>query len=355
MDLKTVVSHLEAFSPTSLAESWDNVGLLVEPSTARTIEKIFLTNDLTETVMEEAVKEGVGLIVSYHPPVFKPLKSLTQKNWKERVVVRCMEEKIAVFSPHTAWDNGPEGINPWLLEAYKPDKSDCKIDYSWNWDVKPAVYPLGFPYYYIVKGYSIATKYLQPLFAMSGISVSLAPSALTISYPHSEDKQQELWRAMPEGMLSCAQQYYHMLPFAGRDRLDIGEPAARPGRMLELKESLVMKDVVARTKEHLGINHVRVALANGSNLETMVASIGVCAGSGYSALANCKADVVVTGEMSHHEVLDFVHRGVSVILTEHSNCERGYLRVVRDRLKEDLGEAVTVILSSEDRDPLSVM
>ena len=63
----------------------------------------------------------------------------------------------------------------------------------------------------------------------------------------------------------------------------------------------------------------------------------------------------MTGEMSHHEVLDFVHKGVSVILTEHSNCERGYLSLVQDKLVNLLGEEVTILVSKIDRDPLQIV
>ena len=95
-----VVSELEGLAPTSLAESWDNVGLLIEPSgskevgeqkhfhialTQRQVKKILLTNDLTEPVLSEAVEEKVDLVISYHPPLFRPFKRLTKGNWKERV------------------------------------------------------------------------------------------------------------------------------------------------------------------------------------------------------------------------------------------------------------------------------
>ena len=56
MDLKEVVSRIEQFSPPSLAGSWDNVGLLIEPEVPMHINKIVLTNDLTEDVMKECVK-----------------------------------------------------------------------------------------------------------------------------------------------------------------------------------------------------------------------------------------------------------------------------------------------------------
>lgn len=84
LPLDDVITKLDSFAPKSLAESWDNVGLLVEPVTKKNIERILLTNDLTEDVMEEAVKACADLIISYHPPIFVPLKSVTGRTWKVR-------------------------------------------------------------------------------------------------------------------------------------------------------------------------------------------------------------------------------------------------------------------------------
>ena len=65
---------------------------------------------------------------------------------------------------------------------------------------------------------------------------------------------------------------------------------------------------MSRIKIHLKLTHVRLAVANGCGLASQVGRVGVCAGSGGSVLAGAKADLILTGEMSHHEVLDFVHR-----------------------------------------------
>lgn len=108
---------MENFAPLSFAEKWDNVGLLVEPSQRMNIKTILLTNDLTENVLEEAVESNANLIVSYHPPIFSGLKRLTMQSWKERIIVRCLENHIAVFSPHTSWDSCPNGVNDWLAAS----------------------------------------------------------------------------------------------------------------------------------------------------------------------------------------------------------------------------------------------
>ena len=83
MQLKSVVARIEQFSPPSLAQGWDNVGLLVEPKVPMTINKIILTNDLTEDVMKECVDKKADMIVSYHPPIFRPLKKLTSSSFEK--------------------------------------------------------------------------------------------------------------------------------------------------------------------------------------------------------------------------------------------------------------------------------
>lgn len=82
--LSQVLQYLTSFAPLSLAESWDNVGLLVEPVTPVPIKKVLLTIDLTEEVVKEAVNLNANLIVAYHPPIFQPLKRITCGKWKVR-------------------------------------------------------------------------------------------------------------------------------------------------------------------------------------------------------------------------------------------------------------------------------
>ena len=81
----------------------------------------------------------------------------------------------------------------------------------------------------------------------------------------------------------------------------------------------------------------------------------MCAGSGASVLAGCQADLWITGEMSHHEVLDAVHGGTSVILCEHSNTERGYLKEFAKKLTGLLDNQVEVVVSEKDCDPLKIV
>jgi dinuclear metal center YbgI/SA1388 family protein len=124
MPLKQVAALLEALAPPNLAEEWDNVGLLVEPSTlagdrpARLIERVLMTIDFTEGVLREAVEQRSDLVVSYHPPIFRGLLRLRAHEPAERAVLGAIEHGIAIYSPHTALDAAAGGMNDWLLEAF---------------------------------------------------------------------------------------------------------------------------------------------------------------------------------------------------------------------------------------------
>ena len=78
---------------------------------------MLLTNDLTEEVVKEALEKNAEMIISYHPPIFAALKRITKNSWKERIIGACLENQIAVYSPHTAWDFIKGGVNDWLADA----------------------------------------------------------------------------------------------------------------------------------------------------------------------------------------------------------------------------------------------
>ncbi len=106
---------LRAIAPPDLAESWDNVGLLLGDEGAD-VGRLMTCLTLTEDVAEEAVSAGVGLVVTHHPLFFRPVKRLTSADAEGRVVLSLLRAGIAVCSAHTAWDSAVLGINQQLAE-----------------------------------------------------------------------------------------------------------------------------------------------------------------------------------------------------------------------------------------------
>ena len=110
--IKTFIESVERIAPLSYADrSWDNVGLLLEspivPLAPNGKCRVLLTIDLTEKVFEEARGEGVGIILSYHPPWFHPEKSLTLDRGRGRfgILAMCAAHNISIYSPHSALDS----------------------------------------------------------------------------------------------------------------------------------------------------------------------------------------------------------------------------------------------------------
>lgn len=84
----------------------------------------------------------------------------------------------------------------------------------------------------------------------------------------------------------------------------------------------------------------------------MIKTVALVAGSGASMLRGVHADLYVTGEMLHHDILDANHNGASVILINHSDSERGFLKEVAPRLEKEFQSKVDVLISTVDKDPL---
>ncbi len=110
MKLRTVISKIEEEISIRQAEDFDNVGLLCGVPD-RDVSGILVCHDALENVVDEAIKKNCNLIVCFHPIIFSGLKSLTGKNYVERAVLKAIENKIAIYVIHTAFDNDFFGVN----------------------------------------------------------------------------------------------------------------------------------------------------------------------------------------------------------------------------------------------------
>lgn len=118
MKLKELIQTLETLAPPELAEEWDNTGLLIEPLKTRDIRNILLTIDLTEQVAHEAIKCKADFVIAYHPLFFSGFQALETSNPQARAAMRLIEKGIGVYSPHTALDAAPGGVNDWLAGLF---------------------------------------------------------------------------------------------------------------------------------------------------------------------------------------------------------------------------------------------
>jgi dinuclear metal center YbgI/SA1388 family protein len=128
---------------------------------------------------------------------------------------------------------------------------------------------------------------------------------------------------------------------------------ASSGRVSTLKTPLSLESVIGTLKSALNLQQIRYASVNDDPSRVKVRSIAVCVGSGGSLLGGVDADVLLTGEMSHHEILAAISKGRSVILLDHSSSERPFLPELARRVSE-LSNVEFVCVSEVDKEPIKL-
>lgn len=265
---------MQSLAPLEFAESWDNVGVLIDRGAHPEINRVCLAIDVTHAVLQEALQHDVQAIVAYHPPIFAGLKRILTSDPKGALLGELVARGVVVYSPHTALDAVPDGVNDWLLDAFD-------------------------------------TVSRKPIVPNPGLPASRAAESTSNSSTPGQ------------------------------------------GRLGELRTPIDLETAVRQVKAHLGLAWVRASRGSGAT-STAIRTVGVCAGAGGALLSGCRADLLLTGEMRHHDVLDLAHRGTSVILTDHTHSERGYLPRLRSRILAGAPD-LEVHISTADVEPLQVV
>ena len=104
------MNALEQFAPLPLQESWDNAGLQVGLTEAE-VSGALLCLDVTEAVVDEALRKGCNLVVSHHPLLFRGLKTISDLTDVQRTVRKAIQHEVCVVSMHTNMDNAQGGVN----------------------------------------------------------------------------------------------------------------------------------------------------------------------------------------------------------------------------------------------------
>ena len=116
MTVREIYDSLIERIPDTLAEAWDNDGLMCASDDTKEVKRALVTLDVTEEMVDYAIASGIDLILSHHPLIFKPLKNLTEDDHVARKVIKLIKHDIAVISFHTRADKVEGGVNDTLCE-----------------------------------------------------------------------------------------------------------------------------------------------------------------------------------------------------------------------------------------------
>jgi dinuclear metal center YbgI/SA1388 family protein len=116
MKARQILDALEQYAPLPLQDGFDNAGLQIGLTEEQEVTGALLCLDVTEDVIDEAVRKGCNLIVAHHPLLFHGLKSITGKTYVERCVVKAIKNGVGIYAAHTNLDNAQGGVNYRIAE-----------------------------------------------------------------------------------------------------------------------------------------------------------------------------------------------------------------------------------------------
>ena len=115
-----VYRALDSWAPFETQMDFDNAGFLVGRG-ERPVSRVLVALDITEQVVEESGLWGAQLVVSHHPVIFHPVKTITDASPLGRTLLRLAELGIAAICAHTNLDAAQGGVNDCLARALELD------------------------------------------------------------------------------------------------------------------------------------------------------------------------------------------------------------------------------------------
>jgi dinuclear metal center YbgI/SA1388 family protein len=359
MNVGDLVRAMEAIAPSRFASSWDNVGLLVGDR-ASPLRSVLLTIDCTTAVLNEARGGKASAVVAYHPPIFAPQKRFLAGS----IAHDAARAGIAIHSPHTALDVAVGGTNDVIADAVgmtaraplrplDPVESAVKlvtfVPPAHFEAVSCAVFAAGAGRIGDYSSCGFRGAGTGTFFGEAGTSPVVGKAGRLEECAELRFETVVPLAQVPEVVSALRAAHPYEEPAFDLVRLAPTPSAEGMGRVGNVAQGPV-SSVIEAVKRGLALDHLLVA----GLVDRDVSRVAVCAGSGGDLVDDAVAsgaEVFLTGELRHHDVLRATAAGMTVICTLHSASERAALVALEQRLSEEL-PGVLVARSRLDHEPL---
>lgn len=280
-----IINVLEQQSPAAYACDWDNVGLLIG-SREKEVHRIYVALDATDETIEEAVNANADMLLTHHPMIFKGLKKINSDDFTGRRVIELIKKDMAYYAMHTNFDI----FGMADLAAERMGLTDTAI-----------LQVTG-----ISKEALSKVKKTEKIDLMAATAIGIGKIG---SLPHE---------------------------------MTLEECAGYVKRVFEIEKVKVFGMPARKIQpDHLS-NAGRAASAERSDtLSSSVHRVAICPGSGKSVINDAlKAgvQVLITGDMDHHEGIDAVAQGMAVIDAGHYGLEKIFIPYMKEYLEKTLPE-----------------
>lgn len=110
-----IIDFMNNWAKLEYQETWDNSGAQINLNGETSSVTIAL--DLTDKVIDMAIKNDSKLIITHHPMFFSGLKSIDENTYIGKIIIKAIKNNISIYSAHTSLDIAENGVNDVLCEV----------------------------------------------------------------------------------------------------------------------------------------------------------------------------------------------------------------------------------------------
>ena len=347
--IEDMIYIMEGIAPPNLAEKWDNIGLQVGQKDW-IVNSVWIALDPLMEVVEAACQAQIDLLITHHPLIFNPLKSIDFDSPVGQIIKLASENRLSIFTAHTNFDSASGGMNDifasrlgmmnlrpllrggaeriYKLVVYVPS------------ELEPALFSALFD-----AGAGVLDNYQRYTFRTRGTATFLSTQVEDEMNRNSghrgegEEVRIELVVSTYElpGLLNRLKSI-HPAENLKYEIIPLYQPETRQGigRCGDLPNQTDLKSFVELVKRIFGLKTVRMV----GEPDLAIQKVAVCTGSGGGLVSHflaSQADVFISGDIKYHEAREVQAAKKAVIDIGHFASEH----IMVPELTEQLQAAIT--------------
>lgn len=345
LTVSDVVRLLEEWVPPRIAMDGDKIGLQIG-NPANRVNKVLVTLDVTEEVVEEAIQSGAGMIVSHHAVIYSSIKKLRTDSYYGRMIAKLLAHNISVYVAHTNLDIAEGGVNDVLAQLFQLQNVEILermhnqrlkklvvfVPVTHHEQVLSAISAAGAGWIGNYSHCSFNTPGVGTFLPETGASPFIGESGklerveeIRLETIVSEDIQDRVVAAMLSAH-PYEEVAYDLYP------LEIMGKSFGMGRVGTLPQEMTLEEFARRVKRELNVPGVRV-VGDKSRTIKKVAVVGGSGADWVDSALQRGADVFVTADLKYHDAQDALYKGLAMIDPGHNGMERLVVPTVADYLK----------------------
>jgi dinuclear metal center YbgI/SA1388 family protein len=338
--VKEITSYLEEIAPKSLAENYDNVGLIVGEGN-EIVSGILVTLDVTEAIIDEALAQRCNLIVAHHPIWFTARKQLNSQNFVGRCILRAIRNRIQLYAIHTNLDNILEnGVSHKMASVLGLDNIEVLQPEKEQWLLVQIFFPKA----------DLGAQ-IQQLFSSYSWAGLLELTESAGKWKVHKHKLADAYRILSAFPQELAKELV-IVPQNGALR-DNRAPGALSGfgAIGNFPEPIPVEHFFRRVKEAFRCATFRYANASICNIQ----KVAVCGGAGsflIETALQAKADAFITGDITYHKFFDNENQ-MLLLDIGHYESEQYTADILAELLASKFGNKVKIYKTNINTNPIS--